>query len=83
MRAMLEVSTDYGYAISIYEEDLDSITATELSKLRMSRPMLKRLRRRGRADAGQDRERLGTPVRLPDFRRQTMGGPFGAVSGAE
>jgi hypothetical protein len=42
MRAMLEVSTDYGYAISIYEEDLDSITATELSKLRMSRPMLKR-----------------------------------------
>ena len=42
MRARLEVSTDYGYDISISEEDLDSITATELWKLRMSRPMLKR-----------------------------------------
>jgi hypothetical protein len=42
MRAMLEVSTDYGYDISIYEEDLDGITASELWKLRMSRPVLKR-----------------------------------------
>jgi len=42
MRARLEVSTDYGYDISISEEDLDSITATELWKLRMSHPVLKR-----------------------------------------
>jgi hypothetical protein len=42
MRAMLEVSTDYGYDIAIYEEDLEGIAASELWKLRMSRPGLKR-----------------------------------------
>ena len=42
MRAMLEVSTDYGYDIAIYEEDLEGIAASELWKLRMSRPVLKR-----------------------------------------
>jgi hypothetical protein len=42
MRAMLEVSTDYGYDIAIYEEDLEGIAASELWKLRISRPMLKR-----------------------------------------
>ncbi len=42
MRAMLEVSTDYGYDIAIYEEDLDGITASELWKLRISRSLLKR-----------------------------------------
>ena len=42
MRPRLEVSTDYGYDISIYEDDLDGITASELWKLRMSRPVLKR-----------------------------------------
>ena len=42
MRAMLEVSTDYGYDIAIYEEDLEGITASERWKLRVSRPMLKR-----------------------------------------
>jgi hypothetical protein len=41
MRAMLEVSTDYGYDIAIYEEDLEGITACELWKLRISRPLLK------------------------------------------
>ena len=42
MRAMLEVSTDYGYDIAIYAEDLEGITASELWKLRMSRAVLKR-----------------------------------------
>jgi hypothetical protein len=42
MRAMLEVSTDYGYDVAIYEEDLEGITASELWKLRISRPVLKR-----------------------------------------
>jgi hypothetical protein len=42
MRAMLEVSTDYGYDFAIYEEDLAGITASELWKLRMSRPVLKK-----------------------------------------
>jgi hypothetical protein len=42
MRAMLEVTTDYGYDIAIYEEDLEGITASELWKLHMSRPVLKR-----------------------------------------
>jgi hypothetical protein len=37
MRAILEVSTDYGYDVAIYEEDLEGITASELWKLRMSR----------------------------------------------
>ena len=84
MRAMLEVSTDYGYDISIYEEDLDGITASELWKLRMSRPVLKRCFAEGvmlmQGKTENDRVR---PLRLPDFRRQTMGGPFGAVSGTE
>jgi hypothetical protein len=84
MRAMLEVSTDYGYDVAIYEGDLEGITASELWKLRISRPVLKKvLRRRGHADAGQDRERPGTPLRLSNLRLQTMGGPLGAVSGAE
>ena len=42
MRAILEVSTDYGYDVAIYEEDLEGITASELWKLRISRPVLKR-----------------------------------------
>jgi hypothetical protein len=42
MRAMLEVSTEYGYDIAIYEEDLEGITVGELWKLRISRPVLKR-----------------------------------------
>jgi len=42
MRAMLEVSTDYGYDVAIYEGDLEGITASELWKLRISRPVLKR-----------------------------------------
>ena len=83
MRAMLEVSTDYGYDVAIYEGDLEGITASELWKPRISRPVLEVLRRRGHADAGQDRKRPGRPLRLPDLRRQTMGGPLGAVSGAE
>ena len=84
MRAMLEVSTDYGYDVAIYEGDLEGITASELWKLRISRPVLKRcFGEGGHADAGQDRGRPSTPLRLPDFRRQTMGGPLGAVSGAE
>jgi hypothetical protein len=42
MRAMLEVSTDYGYDVAIYEGDLEGIAASELWKLRISRPVLKR-----------------------------------------
>jgi hypothetical protein len=42
MRPMLEVSTDYGFDVAIYEEDLEGITASELWKLRISRPVLKR-----------------------------------------
>jgi hypothetical protein len=38
----LEVSTDYGYDIAIYEEDLEGITVGELWKLRISRSVLKR-----------------------------------------
>jgi hypothetical protein len=42
MRAILDVSTDYGYDIAIYEEDLEGMTTSELWKLHLPRPMLKR-----------------------------------------
>ncbi len=77
MRAMLEVSTDYGYDVAIYEEDLEGITASGLWKLRMSRPVSKGASPKGDADAGQDRERTGYGPAPTEFRRQAIGHPFG------